>query len=82
MLYFNPFLSLVGCMSSWIGDRYCDTSCNNVICGYDAGDCGVDGFTQLHHIDITTKTTANITFKIPLGNNYINGVTTPPICTV
>ena len=32
--------------------RFCDDSCNNVACGYDAGDCGSSRFRRLHQIDV------------------------------
>merc|ERR1712216_129795 len=28
-----------GCLDSWVGDNYCDESCNNAACSYDDGDC-------------------------------------------
>lgn len=28
-----------GCSSNWIGDRYCDPSCNVAECDFDGGDC-------------------------------------------
>lgn len=28
-----------GCPSAWIGDGYCDSSCNNTLCDFDGGDC-------------------------------------------
>ena len=36
-----------GCLNSWLGDRYCDTACRVHDCGFDAGDCGVDGWEEL-----------------------------------
>ena len=29
-----------GCPDTWLGDRFCDRSCNKLECGFDAGDCG------------------------------------------
>ncbi len=52
-------------MTNWIGDRYCDSSCNTGLCGYDAGDCGIDNFHKLYQIKLTNN---NNTFIIPLGN--------------
>eukprot|EP00042_Codosiga_hollandica_P052484 m.666937 g.666937 ORF g.666937 m.666937 type:complete len:1519 (-) comp58506_c0_seq6:3156-7712(-) len=37
----------LGCSDSWLGDKYCDTSCDSIACGYDAGDCGHDVATLL-----------------------------------
>ncbi len=54
-------------MPTWLGDRYCDSSCNNFVCGYDAGDCGLDNFRDLHSVVVTSKTSTNVTFTIPLG---------------
>ena len=31
-----------GCPDSWLGDRMCDSKCNNVGCSWDSGDCGFD----------------------------------------
>ena len=31
-----------GCPSSWIGDNYCDKTCNNSQCMFDGGDCSKD----------------------------------------
>lgn len=31
-----------GCPDSWIGDKYCDRACENALCGFDGGDCGID----------------------------------------
>ena len=31
-----------GCPSTWIGDKVCDKKCDNLECGYDGGDCGID----------------------------------------
>lgn len=28
-----------GCPGSWLGDGYCDTSCNTSACEWDGGDC-------------------------------------------
>lgn len=30
-----------GCPDAWVGDKVCDSRCNNVHCAYDAGDCGL-----------------------------------------
>lgn len=45
-----------GCADSWIGDRYCDSACNNPACGLDAGDCGVQSFSQLHSVTLHEDT--------------------------
>ena len=53
-----------GCADTWIGDRYCDAACNNPACGFDAGDCGVDRFSQLHSISLYDHTkTINLPIK-------------------
>ncbi|KAJ3431346.1 hypothetical protein M0812_03024 [Anaeramoeba flamelloides] len=31
-----------GCLNSWLGDNYCDSTCNRLDCGFDGGDCGTD----------------------------------------
>ena len=53
-----------GCADTWVGDRYCDVTCNVAQCGFDAGDCGVAQFSELHHIDIDQYTH---TVDIPKG---------------
>lgn len=45
-----------GCADSWIGDRYCDSACNNPGCGLDAGDCGVKSFSQLYSVMLHVDT--------------------------
>lgn len=72
--YFPFFLNLfslscflLGCLNSWVGDKYCDTSCRIPACGYDAGDCGIDDFPELYSISLTEDSAPNQTFVIPLG---------------
>ena len=36
-----PPLCNPGCPSYWIGDNYCDSSCNVPQCNYDGGDCAL-----------------------------------------
>mmetsp|Transcript_26095 Transcript_26095/g.65591 ORF Transcript_26095/g.65591 Transcript_26095/m.65591 type:complete len:1122 (+) Transcript_26095:89-3454(+) len=31
-----------GCPDSWVGDKYCDRSCQNLECAMDAGDCSME----------------------------------------
>lgn len=31
-----------GCIPTWIGDKVCDNNCNNLQCGYDGPDCGIE----------------------------------------
>ena len=35
-----------GCSDAWIGDGYCDDDNNNVVCGYDGGDCCGDSVSM------------------------------------
>ena len=35
-----------GCPTAWLGDRVCDTRCDNKECGWDMGDCGIQKFTS------------------------------------
>lgn len=44
-----------GCADSWVGDRYCDTSCNVHSCGFDAGDCGIAQFDKLYAVNINQQ---------------------------
>lgn len=41
-----------GCANNWIADKYCDQSCNVLECAFDAGDCGVENFIQLHRVKL------------------------------
>ena len=56
-----------GCLTSWLGDRYCDSSCRVPQCGYDAGDCGTNGMITIYHTNINNNNYHNHTFIIPLG---------------
>ncbi|KAL9649944.1 hypothetical protein ABK040_003065 [Willaertia magna] len=48
------------CPNSWIGDRFCDRSCNVKECGFDSGDCDFENIRNyLPHLNITTTTTIN-----------------------
>lgn len=38
-----------GCPDSWLGDKVCDTRCNNAECAWDMGDCGVDKVLRDFH---------------------------------
>ena len=60
-------LSFLGCLNNWVGDKYCDSSCRVPVCGFDAGDCGVDQFPELYSISLTEESPPNQTFVIPLG---------------
>lgn len=59
-----------GCANSWIADKYCDTACNNVECGYDAGDCGTSNFGNMFSEIITGP--RNITLPKGLQVAYFN----------
>ncbi|PIK44711.1 putative N-acetylglucosamine-1-phosphotransferase subunits alpha/beta-like [Apostichopus japonicus] len=52
-----------GCANSWVADKYCDTSCNNVDCGYDAGDCGTTNLGKLY----SEKITGPVNITLPKG---------------
>lgn len=60
-----------GCANNWIADRYCDTSCNVIECGFDAGDCGTDNYGQLHGFMLTYNQTLYVLPK-GLSNTYFN----------
>ena len=64
---FSVAFPLLGCLNSWVGDKYCDSSCRAPACGFDAGDCGVDMFSELYSISLTEESAPNQTFIIPLG---------------
>ncbi len=43
------------CSDGWLGDRYCDTSCNKRACGYDMGDCGIGSLLKLPSYQLSTS---------------------------
>ena len=53
-----------GCANNWLADRYCDQSCNVLQCGFDAGDCGIDNFHQLHRLAFEPDTRV---YSLPPG---------------
>jgi UDP-N-acetylglucosamine-lysosomal-enzyme len=63
-----------GCPSNWLGDKVCDSVCNDPACGYDLGDCGV----ELLEDDVTIPSfwlTANMEdLVLPFATNvlYLN----------
>ena len=62
-----------GCPNSWLGDRYCDSSCFLVECAFDSGDCGVEDFFRIHRLHVNA-TNATQLFELPPGtpSAYIN----------
>ena len=53
------------CVNNWIGDSFCDRFCNNIHCGFDAGDCGYQ-----HFYEFLSELTFNGTI---LDVNAVNG---------
>ena len=62
-----------GCPNSWLGDRYCDSSCFLLECAFDSGDCGVEDFFRIHKLNVN-MTNSTQQFRLPLGTQsaYIN----------
>ncbi|XP_052801171.1 N-acetylglucosamine-1-phosphotransferase subunits alpha/beta-like isoform X2 [Mya arenaria] len=60
-----------GCANNWIADRYCDTACNVLECGYDAGDCGTDKYTNMYGIMLDPDI-HRYTLPSGLGYGYFN----------
>ncbi|KAK3088613.1 hypothetical protein FSP39_021285 [Pinctada imbricata] len=60
-----------GCANNWLADRYCDTACNVHNCGYDVGDCGVDKFSDLYQIQVSSDI---MQYTVPQGETiaYLN----------
>jgi UDP-N-acetylglucosamine-lysosomal-enzyme len=55
------------CPDSWVGDKYCDRSCQNADCGFDAGDCGVEMlFHGLFGANITNQVLISSLLVFPL----------------
>ncbi|EDV28564.1 uncharacterized protein TRIADDRAFT_51611 [Trichoplax adhaerens] len=61
----------LGCADSWVGDKYCDQSCDVASCGFDGGDCGTARYSMLYRVDLHNTTTSVI---VPHGLEamYIN----------
>ncbi|XP_069085115.1 N-acetylglucosamine-1-phosphotransferase subunits alpha/beta isoform X2 [Pleurodeles waltl] len=57
--YCNP-----GCANSWLADKFCDQACNVLPCGFDAGDCGTDHFTEMYKITLHHNQTR---YVVPKG---------------
>uniref|UniRef100_H3ACN5 N-acetylglucosamine-1-phosphotransferase subunits alpha/beta n=1 Tax=Latimeria chalumnae TaxID=7897 RepID=H3ACN5_LATCH len=55
-----------GCANSWLADKFCDQACNVLSCGFDAGDCGQDHFSQLYKVTLLQNQTHYI---IPKGES-------------
>ncbi|XP_045176047.2 N-acetylglucosamine-1-phosphotransferase subunits alpha/beta-like isoform X2 [Mercenaria mercenaria] len=53
-----------GCANNWIADRYCDTACNVLECGFDAGDCGTDKYSHIHGMMLLPNQTL---YSLPPG---------------
>lgn len=49
MIFFQDYCAS-SCAINWVADRYCDQACNVLDCGFDAGDCGLSNFDQLHSV--------------------------------
>ena len=62
-----------GCPPTWIGDKVCDKKCDNIECGYDGGDCGIQViYDHLEGFEIgTSKTARTEIFAIHL-QAYLN----------
>ena len=62
-----------GCPDSWLGDRYCDSSCFIIDCAFDSGDCGVDEFFRVHKFNYRETNIAQL-LLLPLGvhSAYLN----------
>ena len=38
----HTFYCASGCALNWVGDKVCDSKCENVECAWDGGDCGIE----------------------------------------
>ena len=47
-----PDLCSAGCEDAWLGDHFCDTSCDVAECAHDLGDCGVAGLRALPQLEL------------------------------
>ena len=67
------------CLVSWLGDKFCDHSCNNKPCAFDMGDCGVTEYnSRIHQISLNEKESLlpqseNIFFFNLTDFNFISG---------
>ena len=48
---------------------FCDASCNNAECGYDAGDCGTTNYARLHEVRLASNLSSrpSLHFTLPVG---------------
>ena len=62
-----------GCPYSWLGDRYCDSSCFMIDCAFDSGDCGMNEFFRVHRFHFQ-KTNITQLLHLPSGvySAYLN----------
>jgi hypothetical protein len=57
-----------GCPDSWLGDKVCDTRCNNAECAWDMGDCGVDKVLRdFHGITLQRGADKRNRMAVPFG---------------
>ena len=62
-----------GCPTSWMGDRYCDSSCYSLECAFDSGDCGVEDFFRMHRLNVNiTNSTQLIRLSPGTPSVYVN----------
>lgn len=72
---FPEFYCSTGCSTSWLADKYCDNSCNNLNCAFDMGDCGVNNFKQnLHEVRLSDLKSGLETLNLASGISsfYVN----------
>ncbi|XP_069485998.1 N-acetylglucosamine-1-phosphotransferase subunits alpha/beta isoform X2 [Ambystoma mexicanum] len=55
-----------GCANSWLADKFCDQACNVLACGFDAGDCGPDHFSEMYKVTLQVNQTHYI---LPKGES-------------
>eukprot|EP00762_Andalucia_godoyi_P002468 ANDGO_02653.mRNA.1 Exopolysaccharide phosphotransferase SCO2594 len=47
-----------GCPDTWLNDKFCDSACKSMACGYDASDCGLDIMES--HMDFGSITSTDV----------------------
>ena len=60
----------LGCMDAWLGDKYCDRTCNVPECGFDLTDCDL-GPVFSDPLVHGLRPTDNATFVLPPGTFFV-----------
>ena len=68
-----------GCPDNWIGDKFCDQSCNVPNCAFDGTDCGTGKLSETLYSFYVSPNMTQYTLTEPLHAFYINLTTVFPV---